>query len=138
MGVHQFPSPFELLAIEIRTVLETIGERALKELGLPRYSFALDVVHYAPAQVQYSCVADGVQAATGASPGKLNLHVEEATADQLCTVISDRKTGRVLTFTLHPAFIRSIKDLPHGRFEAEARRIASLPDDAIFEITKTK
>src|SRR3954447_14031898 len=48
-----------------------MGERALKDLGLHRHSFSLMVVHRCPAQVQYSCVADGLQAATGASPGKL-------------------------------------------------------------------
>ena len=45
-----------------------IGERALKELGLPRHSFRLLVVHRSPAEVQYSCVADGLQAATGRAP----------------------------------------------------------------------
>ena len=52
-----------------------IGERALQELHLPRHNFSLRVVHRCPAQVQYSCMADGLQAATGASPGKLNLKV---------------------------------------------------------------
>jgi formylmethanofuran dehydrogenase subunit E len=50
-----------------------IGERALKELSVPRHSFGLLVLHRAPAEVQYSCVTDGLMAATGASPGKLNL-----------------------------------------------------------------
>src|SRR3954453_8049413 len=59
-----------------------IGERALQELGLPRQSHSLLVVHRCPTQVQYSCLADGLQAATGASPGKLNLRVEEATAEE--------------------------------------------------------
>ena len=55
-----------------------MGERAMKDLDLPRQSFSLGVVHRCPAKVQYSCMADGLQAATGASPGKLNLKVEEA------------------------------------------------------------
>ena len=55
-----------------------IGERALKELGLPRHSHKLEVVHRCPMQVQYSCMADGLSAATGASPGKLNLRLEES------------------------------------------------------------
>src|SRR4051794_23181590 len=75
-----------------------IGERALKDLALPRHSFQLSVIHRAPAQVQYSCVADGLQAATGASPGKLNLKLEEVAVERLCTTIEDRKTGRKLTF----------------------------------------
>ena len=53
-----------------------IGARALKDLNLPRHAFPILVVHRAPAEVRFSCVADGLQAATGASPGKLNLRVE--------------------------------------------------------------
>jgi formylmethanofuran dehydrogenase subunit E len=115
-----------------------MGERALKELGLPRHSFSLRVVHRCPAQVQYSCIADGLQAATGASPGKLNLRVEEALAEAMRTVIRDEKSGRELTFTLKPEFIRSVADLPPDRREVEGRRVADLPDDAIFRISESK
>ena len=52
-----------------------MGERALREFHQPRGSFALDVTHKTPMEVQYSCVADGWQAATGASPGKLILNI---------------------------------------------------------------
>jgi formylmethanofuran dehydrogenase subunit E len=115
-----------------------MGDRALKDLGLPRHSFSLLVVHKAPAQVQYSCIADGLQAATGTSPGKLNLQVEEVPIEQLSTIVEDRKTGRRLTFMLRPEFIRSIKDLPHGRAMMEGKRIASLPDDEIFVVTESR
>lgn len=115
-----------------------IGDRALKDLGLPRHSFSLMVVHRSPAQIQYSCIADGLQAATGASAGKLNLKVEEAPVEKLSTTIEDRKTGRRLTFTLRPEFIRSIKDLPPGRAIEAGKRVASLPDDQIFVVTETK
>ena len=115
-----------------------VGERALSELKLPRHSFSLMVVHRCPAQVQYSCVADGLQAATGASPGKLNLRVEAAPAEHLSTTVEDSKTGRRLTFTLLPAFVHSIKDLPYDRLEEAGRRVASLPDDEIFHVTETQ
>ena len=114
-----------------------MGERALKELGLPRHSFSLLIVHHCPAQVQYSCIADGLQAATGASPGKLNLIVKEATADALKTVVADRKKGRYLTFVLKPEFMESIRDLPPYRLADEGRRIAGLPDDRIFTVAET-
>src|SRR4051812_27670794 len=115
-----------------------IGARALNELDLPRHSLALRVVHRCPAQVQYSCMADGLQAATGASPGKLNLTVEETPVDQLSTVVMDRTTGRLLTFTLRPEFARSIRDLPSDRLAAEGERVARLPDDAIFRVSECK
>ena len=114
-----------------------MGERALKELGLPRHSFSLLIVHHCPAQVQYSCIADGLQAATGASPGKLNLTVKEATADALKTVVADREKGRYLTFVLKPDFVESIRDLPPDRLADEGRRIAGLPDDRIFTVAET-
>ena len=111
-----------------------IGERALKELGLPRHSHELEVVHHSPAEVQYSCMADGVQAATGASAGKLNLRIEQATREELRTVIRDKKSGRSLTFILKPEFAGSISDLPMERLEAEGRRVAGMPDEAIFQV----
>lgn len=112
-----------------------IGERALQELGLPRHSFRLLATHRAPAEVQYRCVADGLMAATGVSPGKLNLIVEEATADRLGTTIEDRETGRRLAFTIRPELIQAILNLPHEQLDAEGRRVAGLPDDALFRFT---
>jgi formylmethanofuran dehydrogenase subunit E len=75
----------------------------LKMLG---QSHDLEVVHRCPAEVQFSCIADGVQAATGASPGKLNLRIEPASREDLRTVIRDRSSSRSLTFTLRPEFAR--------------------------------
>jgi formylmethanofuran dehydrogenase subunit E len=115
-----------------------MGERALKDLELPRHSFSLLVIHRCPAQVRYSCVADGLQAATGASPGKLNLRVETVPVEKLTTVVEDRKTGRRLTFTLHPEFARSISDVPHEHLEAEGAKVAGLADDALFHVTVTE
>ena len=115
-----------------------IGERALKELGLPRHNFGLLVVHRAPAEVQYSCIADGLMAATGVSPGKLNLKLEEVPVERLGTTVEDRQSGRRLSFTLRPEFARSIRDLPMERLEAEGRRVVALPDEAIFAVVEEK
>jgi formylmethanofuran dehydrogenase subunit E len=114
-----------------------IGERALKDLGMPRHSHDLEVIHRCPLQVQYSCMADGLSAATGASPGKLNLRIEESPVNGLMTVVRDRGKGHGLTFTLKPEFIRSISDLPPDRLDAEGRRVASLADEAIFSVSKS-
>ena len=115
-----------------------IGERALRDLKLPRQSFSLLVVHRSPAEVQYSCVADGLQASTGASVGKLNLKLEEAPADRLRTTVQDRKSGRTLIFTIKPDLARSIKDLPFDRLGKEGERIAGLPDDALFDVAEAR
>ena len=115
-----------------------IGERALKDLGLHRHSHDLEVVHHCPLEVQYSCMADGLSAATGASPGKLNLRIEDTPASELKTVVRDRERGRTLTFTLKPEFVRSVADLPIDRLEAEGRRVALLADEAIFDVSESK
>ena len=115
-----------------------IGERALKDLGLPRHSHDLEVVHHCPLKVQYSCMADGLLAATGASLGKLNLRIEETTVSGLKTLVRDRERGRRLTFTLKPEFVRTIADLPLDRLEAEGRKVASLPDNLIFSVSESK
>jgi formylmethanofuran dehydrogenase subunit E len=115
-----------------------MGLRAATDLGLPRQSFALEVVHRCPAEVQYSCMADGLQAATGASVGKLNLKVEAAEVAQLRTTVKDRKSGRTLTFTLRPELASTIRDLPYERLEAEGKRVAGLADDAIFVVEDSR
>lgn len=115
-----------------------IGERALHDLGLKRHDFGLRVVHRSPAEVQYTCVADGLQAATGVSAGKLNLRLEEAPADRMRTVVTDRAGHRTLTFTVRPELARSILDVPMDRLAAEGERIARLPDDALFTVEDSK
>jgi formylmethanofuran dehydrogenase subunit E len=117
---------------------DRIGERALKELGLPRHSHDLEVVHHCPLEVQYSCMADGLSAATGASPGKLNLRIEETPAVGLKTLVRDRERNRSLTFTLKPEFVKTIADIPFDRLEVEGRRVASLPESSIFNVSELK
>jgi formylmethanofuran dehydrogenase subunit E len=115
-----------------------IGERALKDLGLPRHSHDLEVVHRCPLQVQYSCMADGRSAATGASPGKLNLRIEETPTAGLKTLVHDRERNRSLTFTLKTEFVKAIADIPFDRLEVEGRKVASLPDSSIFSVSESK
>jgi len=109
-----------------------IGARALGELGEKRGSFDLDVTHRTPFQVQWSCIADGIQAATGVSVGKLNLRLVETSPEKLETVIRDKRSGRTLSFRLRPDFLSKYLDLPEDRQAAAARELLKLPDSAIF------
>jgi len=111
-----------------------MGERALRELGLERGSWSLLVTHHTPLKVQYSCVADGWQAATGVSAGKLNLLVVECGEEEVQTVVEDRKTGRRLSFRLRPEFVRRYLNTPMTEQAKVARQVAELPDDQIFEL----
>jgi hypothetical protein len=118
-----------------------MGMRALKELGIPRLGHdnaGLFVTHCGPMKTQYTCMADGLHAATGASIGKLNLKLEEAPLDQLHSIVRQPASGRVLTFTPRPELVKAILDLPRERVHPEGRRIAGLPDSALFTLTETK
>jgi formylmethanofuran dehydrogenase subunit E len=111
-----------------------IGARALTELQEKRGSFRLDVTHHTPFEVQWSCIADGIQAATGVSAGKLNLRLLETTPDKLETVIKDNRSGKILSFRLRPEFLSKYLDTPEARQAAAARDVLKLPDSAIFTI----
>jgi formylmethanofuran dehydrogenase subunit E len=112
-----------------------IGERALKELKVPRGAFSLDVVHKTPNEVQWSCIADGVQAATGVSLGKLNLKLEETSPDGVETVIQDRKSGSTLVFRLKPEFVKRYLNLPPEKLSKAGKEVLSLPNDQIFSMS---
>ena len=103
------------------------GQRALKELGS-----ALNVIHYCPLKVQYSCVADGWQAATGVSAGKLSLRIQES--DQFHTEVRERATGRGLRFELRPAFVERYLNTPRPDQAAAAREVLEMPDEEIFSV----
>lgn len=104
------------------------GQRALKELGP-----SLRVVHHCPLKVQYSCVADGWQAATGVSAGKLSLRVEEG--EEVETQVEDSKSGSTLRFMLRPEFIQRFLNTPYSEQAAAARQVLEMPDDQIFTIS---
>jgi formylmethanofuran dehydrogenase subunit E len=108
-----------------------IGSRALRTLQLKPYGFNFRVTHYSPAQVQYTCIADGLQAATGASIGKLNLTLVTAEAKELRTVVTTRDGG-TLTFTLTPEFIKKFLNVPYELLPQKAREAAALNDQEIF------
>lgn len=110
-----------------------MGEAALKRLGLPRGSFDLEVVHHSPAKVQWSCIADGLQAATGVSAGKLNLHLVE-TSGEVYSLVRNRRTGQTVRLELSPAFAPRFENLPYDRLAEEGRAVMQLPDEKVFAL----
>jgi formylmethanofuran dehydrogenase subunit E len=110
-----------------------MGAYALAKLGLPRQSFDLDVVHHTPAEVQYSCIADGAAAATGASVGKLNLHLVDAAAADVATTYRRKSTGASVTLRPTAEFAARFRDVPRERLAEAGRTVMDLPDAAIFE-----
>lgn len=129
--VHGGAEPFAVAGYRI-------GVRALKELKLPRGSFLLEVAHSAPEQVQWSCIADGVQAATGASEGKLNLKVVVSQPGEVSTTIRDRRDGKTLVFRLKPQFVAEYVNVLHEKLDAAGAEVLALPDDQIFSMATTQ
>lgn len=110
-----------------------MGEHALAKLGLERQSFDLEVVHRSPRSVQYSCIADGAAAATGASLGKLNLSLEEADEAHVATVYRRKSTGAAVTLRPAAAFAARFADVPRAELAARGREVMELPADQVFE-----
>jgi formylmethanofuran dehydrogenase subunit E len=110
-----------------------MGEYALHALGLERGSFDLEVIHYTPHEVQYSCIADGAAAATGASLGKLNLSLADSTAPDTRTVYRKKSGGKALELRVTKAFEARFKDIPLERLKDAGREVMVLRDSDIFE-----
>lgn len=113
-----------------------MGRAALAALGLPRGSFELEVTHFSPHQVQYTCIADGAAAATGASLGKLNLQLAEASEDATHTTYRNRSTGRSVTYRLTTAFRTRFLDVPRPHLAEAGRAVLELADRDIFELVE--
>ena len=110
-----------------------MGEYALSKLGLPRQSFDLEVVHHSPQEVQFSCIADGAAAATGASAGKLNLRVVDATEADVATTYRNRSTGQAITLRPARSFAARFRDVPREQLAEAGRTVLALPDADVFE-----
>jgi formylmethanofuran dehydrogenase subunit E len=123
--VHGGAGPWAVLGYRM-------GEHARTRLGLPRHSFDLEVIHRSPREVQYSCMADGAAAATGASLGKLNLTLEPAEAAAVETLFRKRSTGQTLVLRPAPAFVTRFKDVPRAELGAKGCEVMTLSDAELF------
>ncbi len=126
-AVHGGAGPFAVAGYRM-------GARALTELSLPRGSFDVDVEHTSPAEVQFSCIADGVAAATGASVGRLNLRRVDTTDGTTRTQVRDRRSGRGVVLRLTPGFLARYRDVPMPGLGAAGRTVLDLRDEEIFEV----
>lgn len=109
---------------------------ALKVLELEPGSFDLDVEHHSPKAVQFSCIADGAQAATRVSVGKLSLRWLEAPQEATQTTFVKRTTGQKLVLKPAASFIKSFSNLPHEKARENGRKVLALTDAQIFEVVK--
>jgi formylmethanofuran dehydrogenase subunit E len=110
-----------------------MGEYALTKLGLQRQSFDLEVIHHTPQEVQFSCIADGAAAATGASAGKLNLRIVDARESDVATTYRNRSTGQAITLRPARSFAARFRDVPREQLAAAGRIVLTLPEADVFE-----
>lgn len=83
--------------------------------------------------MQWSCIIDGLQAATGASVGKLNLKLVESPKDKVYSVIRNRKTGQEVKLELTPEFVKNNLNLSDKQLLAAGARTTALPENQIFQ-----
>lgn len=110
-----------------------IGADALKRLAVGRGDRKIQITHFSPEAVRWSCVIDGVQAATGASVGRLSLRWRPAELADLRTEIR-LEGGPTLTYTLTEGFIERFGPVPPEGLEGAGRAVIALPPEAIFTV----
>lgn len=128
-SIHGGAGPWAVLGYRM-------GIFALEKLDLKPGSFDLDVQHASPRTPQYACVADGAQAATGASLGKVNLSLIEADEAHVQTTYKKKSTGQTLTLKPTPGFRDRFKDVPREKLGLAGAQVLDLPNDALFEEVK--
>lgn len=125
-AIHGAPGPWAVAGYRM-------SAHALKKLGLERGSLDLVVVHWTPKEVRYSCIADGAQAHSGASVGKLSLSVVDTTADNVLTVYRSKKTGSSVALRPTASFRERYADTPPEKARELGREVLALPEPEVFE-----
>jgi uncharacterized GH25 family protein len=128
---HGVPGPWALAGYRI-------GAHALKRLGLGReQAFEIEVIHRAVPSVRYTCMADGVMAATGVSPGKMNVSIEKVSAeDEIEMAVTHRKTKRQLVYRLTPTFRDRFRETDFADFPRAATALEATGDAEIFSVVE--
>lgn len=124
--IHGAPGPWAVAGYRM-------SEYALAKLGLPRGSFDLEITHHTPKQVKYSCIADGAAAYSGASVGKLNLSLVDATPETVETEYRNKKTGQKVVLKPAPSFEKRYANTPRDHARELGREVLNLPANEVFE-----
>lgn len=126
-NIHGGAGPFAVAGYRM-------GDAALRMLKLRRGSFDIEVIHHAPREVQWSCIIDGLQAATGASLGKLNLKLVEAPRANLHSIVRNRKTGETVKLHLTPSFIKDFLNVPPKDLAEAGYTVSTLDENKVFKL----
>jgi len=115
-----------------------MGKQALGMLGIEAGDAHLRAVHRTPLDVRFAVVADGVQAATGVSAGRLNLRVEAAPLSAMETRFENTKTGEEIVFRLNDDMIPLLYDATGEHAEAMSKRVSTMEDIDLFDVTPVR
>ncbi len=114
-----------------------MGRAALETLSLPRGDGRLLSVYHVPSALPYVSAADGIQAATGATIGRLTLRLELADLVELRCEFTDRQRGHQVVCRPNEALMERLGATPDKLGETDAMEMLTLPDAALFEIRVT-
>lgn len=127
-AIHGGSGPFAVAGYRM-------GARALEELKLLKGSFEVDVTHESIPEVGWTCIADGIQSATGASVGKMNLRVVPVKESKAVrSVVTHKQTGTKIMFRLTDAFLEKYGETPYAELDRAGRAVVNLKDAEIFQI----
>lgn len=113
-----------------------MGVKALEVLGLKPAGDDVHITIAVPLVPEYACIADGVQAATGATVGKLNLVLKNAPAAESKVVFTNSATGRSIAFLPADQFRMMLAKTTGSDSDAVALRAATLPEGDIFKVVE--
>ncbi len=111
-----------------------MGRAALTRLSLSARDERLRVTHSCPLKRPYASVADGVQAATRVTLGKLSLRLQESELTEMRTEFCDIGSTQKVTYRLRSSAVQIIEQGEPGDAEAVALRLLTLADDELFEV----
>jgi formylmethanofuran dehydrogenase subunit E len=83
--------------------------------------------------VKFSCIADGAQASTGASAGKLNLALVDADEAHVATTYRRKSTGQSITLRPTASFAERFRDFPRDQARTLGKQVLELPAADVFE-----
>lgn len=112
-----------------------MGRAALEALSLPRGDSRLLVVWHGPAELPHISAADGIQAATGATIGRLTLRIQRADANVLQCEFTDTQRGLKVACRPNDNWTERLGAMPG---ETTAMKMLTLPDAELFDTRVTE
>lgn len=130
VAVHGELSPWAALGYRM-------GKRGMAELQLSAGDGRLLVIHRSPFELPYTVMADGIQASTHATMGRMTLGISKVDLPELRSEFMDQTGARGVAIRPGPRLVEELVGASSSNErEAAALRILRLKDDDLFMVTK--